>query len=69
LEVDEVTLPLIALGLSNDSSFVQKLLRTIDLNKWAKGNQKITLTDFAKIFKRDHVSERIIKVIKKTLIQ
>lgn len=30
LDIDELTLPLIALGLSNDSSFVKKLIKSID---------------------------------------
>lgn len=38
LEVDEITLPLIALGLSNDSKFVMKLLRAIDAEKFFSNN-------------------------------
>jgi hypothetical protein len=36
LEVDEITLPLIALGLSSDSSFVVKLMKAIDAEKFLK---------------------------------
>ncbi|CDW87182.1 iki3 domain containing protein [Stylonychia lemnae] len=69
LEVDELTLPLIALGLSNDSSFVLKLLRSIDEEKFTKNkiNAKITIRDFSKIFKKDYTSEKVIEVIKKTI--
>jgi len=70
LEVDELTLPLIALGLSNDSSFVLKLLRSIDSEKF-DGNRelaKITIKDFSKIFKKDFINEKIISVIKTTIL-
>lgn len=61
-----MTLPLIALGLSNDSSFVMKLLRAIDEEKFFTNREfaKITIKDFSKIFKKDYVSEKIIEVIR-----
>ena len=69
LEVDELTLPLIALGLSSDSSFVLKLLRSIDEEKFMKNRDtaKITIRDFSKIFKKDYTSEKVTEVIKKTI--
>eukprot|EP00347_Sterkiella_histriomuscorum_P020000 403339480 len=69
LEVDELTLPLIALGLSNDSSFVMKLLRSIDEEKFIKNKEhsKITVRDFSKIFRKDFTSEKIIEVLKQTI--
>ncbi len=65
-----MTLPLIALGLSNDSSFVMKLLRAIDEEKFFNNREfaKITIKDFSKIFKKDYVSEKIIEVIKNEVI-
>ena len=67
LDIDELTLPLIALGLSNDSSFVQKLIKSIDEEKFLKGNQKISIKDFVKIFKTDYFSDKAIQIIKETI--
>ena len=36
LEIDELTLPLIALGLSTDSNFIKKLLSVSDKNNFGK---------------------------------
>lgn len=33
LDVDEISLPLIALGLSTDTGFVEKLIRSLKMNK------------------------------------
>lgn len=60
---------MIALGLSSDSSFVMKLLRAIDEEKFHKNKDsaKITIRDFSKIFRKDYTSEKVIEIIKKTI--
>ena len=69
LEVDELTLPLIALGLSNDSSFVYKILRSIDYEKFKSKNERISIKDFTKIFKKDFMGEKVIDVIKQAVLK
>ena len=61
LDLEEVTIALVSLGLSTDRQFVHKLLTTLDVDL-EKG---FTLKDFVKIFKADKVGDRIVKVLKK----
>ena len=70
LDVDEISLPLIALGLSTDTSFVEKLIKTLVQKKGV--NQKdedldlsFTLKDFVTIFQADRIGEKITRTIQK----
>jgi hypothetical protein len=78
LDVDEISLPLISLGLSTDTSFVEKLIKSLTMKKSkakpspAEGGDSndgihdltFTLKDFVTIFKADRVGERMSKKIK-----
>jgi Ca2+-binding EF-hand superfamily protein len=71
-DFDELAMPLIALGLSSDSSFVAKVFRAIYPKKFADGNveqAEIGLRDFLKIFRRDPVSERLTYIVQQMIIQ
>jgi len=59
LDVDEISLPLIALGLSTDTGFVEKLIRSLVSKKKKDGQEServdiddlsFTLKDFVTIF-------------------
>jgi len=69
LEHDELAMPLIALGLSSDSTFVKKILRVIDAEKFLNLGEQITIEDFAKIFKNDKFSEKVVAKIKEEVKQ
>jgi Ca2+-binding EF-hand superfamily protein len=69
LDVDEISLPLIALGLSTDTGFVEKLIKSLKKKKAPKEGDdeddlSFTLKDFVSIFKADRIGERISKKVK-----
>jgi len=70
-DFEELALPLIALGLSSDSSFVAKVFRAIYPKKFAGNNvedAEIGLKDFLKIFRRDVVAERLTHYVQHLII-
>ena len=58
---DELSIPLIALGLSSDSSFIEKVLKAINPMKFGEKSgledpfelNEMSLNDFIRIFKKD----------------
>lgn len=64
LELEELALPLVALGLSTDQKFVSKILTALDNKKQQNEHMSFTLRDFVKIFKTDKVGEKITKIVK-----
>lgn len=74
LDVDEISLPLIALGLSTDTGFVEKLIKALVKKKGKAGGKQVeygddndlsfTLKDFVSIFKADRIGERISRKVK-----
>jgi len=50
--IEELAIPLIALGLASNVTFIEKLLKAINPSKFAQGNyaQELTLQEFTKIF-------------------
>ena len=73
----ELATPLIALGISSDSSFVKKVMRTICPRKFgAKSKFKnpyehneLSLKEFLKIFKKDQVSENLTLMLCNKIIE
>ena len=79
LSLTNIAVPMIALGLSSDSSFVMKVLKAISPHKFGKKAEKllkdkgstqnpfevneITLKEFVKIFKKDQVSEDLTEML------
>jgi Ca2+-binding EF-hand superfamily protein len=62
LDVNELAEPLIALGLSSDTSFVEKVLKAINPTKFNSSNidfAEIGLKEFTKIFRKDAVAEKL----------
>ena len=59
--MNELAVPMIALGLSSDSSFIQKVLKAISPAKFGKHASvanpfevnELTLKEFVKIFRKD----------------
>ena len=73
---DELSIPLIALGLSSDSSFIEKVLKAINPYKFGDKSglehpfevNEMSLKDFIKIFKKDQVSEKLTESIRSIVI-
>ena len=73
---DELSVPLIALGLSSDSSFIEKVLKAVNPFKFGDKSglddpfelNEMSLKDFIKIFKKDQVSEKITDAIRDIVI-
>ena len=67
-----MAVPLIALGLSADSSFIEKVLKAVNPFKFGDKSglaapfevNQMTLKDFIKIFKKDQVSEKLTETIR-----
>eukprot|EP00347_Sterkiella_histriomuscorum_P008784 403343767 len=75
LDLHEIALPLISLGLSTNTQFVAKLLQSLleNPNRLKNGSQQhndiqITLKDFVKIFNVDKVGEKMSLVVKQSII-
>ena len=74
--LNELSLPLIALGLSSDSSFIEKVLKAINPFKFGDKSgienpfehNEMSLQDFIKIFKKDQVSEKLTDTIKSIVV-
>lgn len=71
LNIEILTLPLISLGLINDTRFITKLLNSLQsgAKKSLKNQTVITIIDFAKIFKSNPFVEKVIDVIKNIVAQ
>lgn len=62
LNLEQLAIPLIALGLSSDSSFIEKVLKAINPSKFTSeriATAELTLREFTKIFRKDAVAERL----------
>ena len=71
LSLKNIAVPLIALGLSSDSSFIMKVLKAVSPYKFGKKSglenpfevNEITLKEFIKVFRKDQVSEDLTKML------
>ena len=69
--MNELAVPMIALGLSSDSSFIKKVMKAISPHKFGKKakvanpfeSNELTLREFIKIFKKDQVSENLTEML------
>ena len=77
LSMLKLAVPMIALGLSSDSSFIMKVMKAISPKKFG-GSAKVanpfevnqlTLREFIKIFKKDQVSENLTEMLCNKIIQ
>ena len=63
LNLEEIAIPHIALGLSSDENFIKMVLRNISPKKFSTEEsfktKTLTLKEFTNVFKSDPVSERI----------
>ena len=70
-------MPLIAIGLSSDSSFIKKVMKAISPRKFGKYAKvanpfevnQLTLKEFIKIFKKDQVSENLTEMLCNRIIE
>jgi hypothetical protein len=76
LDVDEISLPLISLGLSTDSGFVEKLIKSLKQKKLKHAEDTMpsddlsfTLKDFVSIFNADRVGEKISAIVQEECIR
>lgn len=71
LDSDEILQPLLALGLSSDMQFAEKLLSALDPSVGKPGHTELSikLQDFIKIFKPDKTQEKIVEVVKREVIE
>ena len=71
LSLKNIAVPMIALGLSSDSSFIMKVMKGIAPHKFGKKAKvanpfevnELTLIEFIKIFKKDQVSENLTQYL------
>ena len=65
------------MGLSSDSSFVEKVLKAINPHKFGEKSglaapfevNQMTLKDFIKIFKKDQISEKLTESLRKIVVK
>lgn len=77
LSLKNIAVPMIALGLSSDNSFIMKVMKAISPHKFGKKAKvanpfevnELTLIEFIKIFKKDQVSEDLTKFLCKRIIE
>lgn len=73
----KLAVPMIALGLSSDSSFIMKVMKAISPYKFGKMARvanpfevnQLTLREFIKIFKKDQVSENLTEMLCNKIIE
>lgn len=71
LSMLKLAVPMIALGLSSDSSFIMKVMKAISPKKFGERAKvanpfevnQLTLREFIKIFKKDQVSENLTEML------
>ena len=66
LRIRDIQEPLLQLGLSNDTNFVEKLIISFDQNAIRmneENEQIIRIQDFLKIFKLDKMTEKIVSIV------
>jgi hypothetical protein len=63
LNVDEMSIPLVALGLSSDTKFIEMICRSIQPERFKNGNGFLTIQDFMKVFNKDHFADRLLNAI------
>ena len=68
LNLDQITHPLVNLGLATDKPFVEKLLAALDIKPDFRGQLTLTLNDFVKIFRHDKTGDKITQTIKKEVL-
>jgi Ca2+-binding EF-hand superfamily protein len=71
IELEELAQPLIALGLATDTGFVKRSLKVLNPKKFGTGcfDQALTLKEFARIFRTDPISDKLMNLIKEDLDQ
>ena len=72
LNLEQLAIPLIALGLSSDSSFIEKVLKAINPSKFTAeriATAELSLREFTKIFRKDVVAERLTQCLQNLVIQ
>ena len=76
VDLNQLSVPLIALGLSSDSAFIEKVLKAINPFKFGEKSgvlnpfeiNAMSLKDFIKIFKKDQVSEKLTDAIRSLVV-
>lgn len=71
VDLEEFAVPLIALGLSSDISFVEKVIRSINPSKYEgiDFTDELHLKEFTKIFRRDTVGEYLTSYIQDLILE
>jgi Ca2+-binding EF-hand superfamily protein len=67
IDLEELALPLIALGLATDTGFVKRALKVLNPKKFGTGceaGQALTLKEFSRIFRTDAISDKLMNLIK-----
>jgi len=69
IDIKELAEPLIALGLATDSVFLKKALKMLNPGKFGQGDftEEIKILEFSRIFRINHVQEKLIDMIKTKL--
>jgi hypothetical protein len=63
LDIDEMSLALVGLGLASDSSFIGLVCRSLQPDRFGNGKESegyLTIKDFSKIFNKDHFADKLL---------
>jgi hypothetical protein len=60
-----MSIPLVALGLSSDTKFIEMICRSIQPDRFKDGNGFLTIKDFMKVFNKDHFADRLLGAVLK----
>ena len=63
LDIDEMALALVGLGLASDSRFIQQVCKSIQPDRFTKNEGKdgwLTIKDFTKVFNKDNFADKLL---------
>jgi len=71
VDLNELSFPLIALGLATNTDFVKKVMKILAPQKFSSGefDQQLTVKEFSSLFRSDQVGDKMVKRIKDELYQ
>jgi len=62
VDLNELSFPLIALGLATNTDFVKKVMKILAPYKFGKGNfeQQLTVKEFSSLFRSDQIGDKMV---------
>jgi len=64
-----MSIPLVALGLSSDTKFIEMICRSIQPDRFASKEKDgfLTIKDFMKVFNKDHFADKLLNALLKVV--